>query len=72
MLGIPQGLEKYEKMCIVLVEVFLNWEFSWEKFCEELLKIYMIKSISPQKPHPPRKVNTCKYLPIGSTSQWCV
>ncbi len=29
------------------VKVFLNCEFSWEKLCEELMKIYMIKSISP-------------------------
>ncbi len=28
-------------------ESVLDWVFIWEKLCDELMKIYMIKSISP-------------------------
>jgi len=45
--GHPTGPIKIQKNVIVLVEVFLDWSFIWENLCDELMKIYMIKSVSP-------------------------
>jgi len=47
--GHPTGPIKILKNVIVLMEVFSDCAFIWEKLCDELMKIYMIKSISPQE-----------------------
>ena len=43
--GHPTGPIKILKNVIVLVEVFSDCVFIWEKLCDELMKIYMIKSV---------------------------
>src|SRR5258706_15162556 len=43
--GHPTGPIKISKNVIVLVEVFSDCAFIWEKLCDELMKIYMIKSV---------------------------
>src|SRR6266436_1778228 len=43
--GHPTGPTKILKNLIVLVEVFSDCAFIWEKLCDELMKIYMMKSI---------------------------
>src|SRR5258705_2382651 len=43
--GHPTGPIKISKNVIVLMEVFSDCAFIWEKLCDELMKIYMIKSI---------------------------
>src|SRR5258705_7340642 len=41
----PTGPIKILKNVIVLMEVFSDCAFIWEKLCDELMKIYMIKSV---------------------------
>jgi len=43
--GHPTGPIKILKNVIVLMEVFSDCAFIWEKLCDELMKIYMIKSV---------------------------